>query len=105
MGRSNKHCYILPNSANPDNKCSDKMFYGKPPTGFRFLCPFGQVSYVANRKKIKSKFEMRGSKNIFIGYAENSARYTYRMYNPKTRSIVETHDVQWAEWHGGPSGK
>jgi len=27
------------------------------------------------------------------------------MFNPRTKNIVETRDVQWADWHGGPKGK
>ena len=96
---------ILPNLSNEGNKCSDKIFYGEKPKGFSYLRPFGKIGYVSNFNKIKGKMDLRGIKHIFVGYAKNSARDTYRMFNPRTRNIVESRDTQWADWHGGPNGK
>jgi len=53
---------ILPNAANRGNASSDELFYGNKPEGFAYLRPFGQIGYVANRKKLKGKMEDCGTK-------------------------------------------
>ncbi len=57
---------------------------------------FGEVVFVLNRdKKIKSKISNRGKKALMVGYVNNSAGYTCRMYNIDTSKIIDTRDVNW----------
>ena len=35
-----------------------------------------------------------------IGYADNHAGDTYRMYDPATKKVLDTRDLTWADWHG-----
>ena len=50
----------------------------------------GQVQE-ANQEKIIFKA-------IIVGYAENHTRDTYKFYNPETKKVVMTLDIQWANW-------
>ena len=38
---------------------------------------------------------------VMMRYAPDHEGDVYRMYNPETKRIVESRDVNWAEWHGG----
>ena len=62
------------------------------------MIEFGRVVYVTNQQRIKAKWQEKSHKMIMVGYAKNHAADTYRMYNPKTRHIIETRDVKWANW-------
>ena len=44
--------------------------------------------------------DRRAKKCIMIGYAINSTRDTYRMFDPATKHVIETRDVKWSDWHG-----
>ena len=46
-------------------------------------------------KKIKSKISNRGKKVLMVGYVNNSAGDTYRMYNIETSKISNTRGVKW----------
>ena len=62
------------------------------------MIKFGRVGYVTNRQCIKVDWKEKSHKMIMVGYAKNHAADTYRMYDPKTRHIIETCDVKWADW-------
>ena len=54
---------------------------------------FGEEAIVADRTKIKAKLRDRGKRCLWVGYAKNRSSDTYRLYNPKTRSIILSRDV------------
>ena len=37
-----------------------------------------------------------------VGYAEGHSKDTYRIYMYTSRKVVETRDVQWADWEPAP---
>ena len=43
---------------------------------------------MADRTKIKAKLGDRGKKCLWLGYTKNRSTDTYRLYTPKTRSII-----------------
>ena len=58
---------------------------------------------VADRKAIKSKLADRGKTCMWTGYAADHAAGIYRVWNPKTRKVIETRDViflrkNYGEW-------
>ena len=57
------------------------------------LKTFDEEIVVADRTKIKAKLRDRGKKCFWLGYAKNWSFDTYRLYNPKTRSIILSRDV------------
>ena len=36
-------------------------------------------------------------KSIMVGYAYNHTRETYKFYNPETKRVVMTRDINWVE--------
>ena len=66
---------------------------------FPMLQPFGRIGYVTIRQKFKAVWKQKSVKHIMVGYAKNHTADTYRMYNPVTRRVSESRDVNtWAEW-------
>ena len=70
------------------------------PTGTGLLQPkhlrkFGQVGYVTTKAKIQGKMKPRAKAMFMVGYANNHAPDTYRMYDPSKGSVVVTRDVTW----------
>ena len=57
------------------------------------LKTFGEEVILANRTKIKAKLRDCGKKCLWLGYAKDRSTDTYRLYNPKTRSIILSRDV------------
>ena len=69
-----------------------EILYGHKPSvsHFRvFGCPCTLLHLDAN-----PKFNAKADDCYFVGYA---ARTAYRVYNKKTKQIVESYDVRWLE--------
>ena len=77
--------------------CPYEKFYKKKPLEVIYLRRFGEVGILANRKKIKAKDDDRGTKCIFVGYADDHTPDTYRMFNPKTKKILLSRDIRWMD--------
>ncbi|KAJ9557118.1 LOW QUALITY PROTEIN: hypothetical protein OSB04_011732 [Centaurea solstitialis] len=56
---------------------------------------FGCKCYVLNDQDNLGKFEPKSDESIFIGYSHNSK--TYRVFNKRTRSILESSNVDFSE--------
>ena len=81
------------------DKPPDELFYGKPCANLlRHAVQPGRIGYVPKVKRAKGNLENRGNKCIFVGYADNHSRDTYRMYNPVTKRLTETRHVTWADF-------
>ena len=37
-------------------------------------------------------------KTIMVVYSKNHKRDTYKLYNPETKIVIMTRDVNWANW-------
>ena len=57
------------------------------------LKTFDEEVIVADRTNLKAKFCDRGKKCLWLGYTKNLSTDTYKLYNPKTRSIILSRDV------------
>ena len=79
------------------------LWFGKdtPPCRFlKYLQPFGRVAHIARHSSTRTRMSPKGLKVIFIGYPEDHAGDTYRLYNPLTRKCLMSRNVTWMEWHG-----
>ena len=85
-------------SANRGGKTPDQLFGCSSPDISRHLIEFGRVGYVTIRKKFQGKMKPRSHKCVMVGYADNHSADTYLMFNPKTRHIILSRDIQWADF-------
>ncbi|KAJ9538374.1 hypothetical protein OSB04_031107 [Centaurea solstitialis] len=71
-----------------------ELVYNRPPI-IKFFRVFGCECYVKNDKDNLDKFSPKGDEGVFIGYAKDSP--SYRVYNKKTRRVVESTNVDFEE--------
>ena len=81
---------VTPTERDGKTTCSYMQFFNtdKKPPWMNNMKTFGQIAFIANRKKIKHKLERRAHKCIFVGYADEHTGDTYRFYNPATGKII-----------------
>jgi hypothetical protein len=65
---------------------------------------FGEMVVVYQNNKMAAKIKDRGTTCIWLGYAADHAAGTYRVYNPQTKQVIFTRDVQllnqtYGEYH------
>lgn len=78
--RFNKTPYELVNNRKPD---------------ISYLHMFGALCYPTNDREDLGKLKAKGDIGIFIGYSENSR--AFRVYNRRTKRIMETMNVKFDE--------
>ena len=78
--RFNKTPYELINERKPD---------------ISYLHVFGALCYPTNDREDLGKLKAKGDIGIFIGYAENSK--AFRVYNRRTKRVMETMNVRFDE--------
>ena len=61
----------------------------------KHLRTWGEAGVVTVKGVGTNKLEARGITCMFVGYALHHAGDCYRMFNPKTKGIHQTRDVQW----------
>nr|GEV56681.1 hypothetical protein [Tanacetum cinerariifolium] len=76
------------------NKTSYKVIQGRKPDIF-YLHVFGALCYSKNDREDIGKLGTKGDIGFFIGYSANSV--AYRVYNRRTRKIMETINVTFDE--------
>ncbi|KXJ83029.1 hypothetical protein RP20_CCG009471 [Aedes albopictus] len=81
-----------PTSANDSGKTPVELWNGRRPDVSR-LRTFGCVAYVHVPKERRKKLDAKAWRGVFVGYAPNG----YRVWNPKTGSIVVARDVDFVE--------
>ena len=86
-------------NTNDMENSPDWIFYGKCPEIYDNLVEFGRIGWVKIPGKIL-KLEAKATKCIMIGYSDNHAGDTYRMYQPDTKKLINTRNIKWGEWHG-----
>jgi hypothetical protein len=67
----------------------EEAWTGRKPT-VKFLKVWGSPTTVLIPKSSRSKFEGKGWRGIFVGYSSKG----YRVWNPETRKLVTTRDVE-----------
>jgi hypothetical protein len=65
--------------------------YNKHFKGSKNLKTFGELSVVTTKKIIQGKLEV----GLFVGYPDNHANDVYRIFNIKTKQIVNPSDLVW----------
>ncbi|GKF14033.1 retrovirus-related pol polyprotein from transposon TNT 1-94, partial [Tanacetum coccineum] len=90
MGRSCSYCLLHPEPI-PNSYSYDK----KP--NLIFLRVFGALCYPINDSEDLGKFQAKADIGIFVGYAPS--RKGYRIYNKRTRRLMETIHVTFDEMH------
>ena len=83
------------------NRCPTKAILGRTPeeawSGYKpevsFLIFFGCIAYSHITKEHIKKFDDKSDKCIFIGYSDLTKGY--RLYNPETRKLIMSRDVQF----------
>ena len=88
---------------NPKDKSSHEKFYGVLPNWCKVskLQAFGQICVVTRKNKIQGKLEDRGAIGMMVGYANQHAAGTYRVYMIRTCRVIETRDVFWLDIYYG----
>ena len=61
------------------------------------MVQFGRIG-VVHKHGIKGKMKDKGYSAMMVDYAPNNGTGTFRLYNPKTKRIVTSRDVQWMEF-------
>ena len=59
---------------------------------------FGNIGYITKQDKLMNQITDKIFKVIMVGYVENSTRDTHKLYNPETKRVIMTRDVNWAYW-------
>ena len=76
----------------------DTLFYGEDSKLIDAAMQPGRIGYVPKTQRSKGRLENRGDRCMFIGYADNHTRDTYRMLNLRTKGLLETKHVTWADF-------
>nr|GEU40110.1 copia protein [Tanacetum cinerariifolium] len=76
------------------NKTPYELIQGKKPD-ISYLYFFGALCYLKNNREDIDKLGAKGDIGFFIGYSANSV--AYRVYNRRTRKIIETMNVTFDE--------
>jgi hypothetical protein len=78
------------------------IFQNRHDTFFDYerMQPFGRIGYAAKRLKFQKKFTPKAFPLSFIGYPDNHASDSYKMYNHVTRQAVITRYIsKWEEFN------
>ncbi|GKF21449.1 retrovirus-related pol polyprotein from transposon TNT 1-94 [Tanacetum coccineum] len=78
------------------NKTTYELVHDKKPD-LTFFRVFGALCYPANDSENLGKFQAKADIGIFVGYAPS--RKGYRIYNKRTRRLMETIHVTFDEMH------
>jgi hypothetical protein len=76
------------------NKTPYELVNNRKP-GISYLHMFGALCYPTNDREDLGKLKAKGDIGIFIGYSENSR--AFRVYNRRTKRIMETMNVKFDE--------
>ncbi|GKF76458.1 retrovirus-related pol polyprotein from transposon TNT 1-94 [Tanacetum coccineum] len=91
-------CYTQNRSLihTPHNKTPYELVHDKKPD-LTFLRVFGALCYPTNDSEDRGKFQAKANIEIFMRYAPS--RKGYRIYNKRTRRLMETIHVTFDEMH------
>ncbi|GJR27088.1 retrovirus-related pol polyprotein from transposon TNT 1-94 [Tanacetum coccineum] len=81
-------------SKSLDNKTPQEAWNRMKPT-VSHLRIFGSIAYVHVPSQRRSKLDDRSKKHVFVGYKKQSKGY--KLYNPVTRNVVVTRDMEFEE--------
>ena len=69
--------------------------------GFNNIKIFGEMCVVTTKKSIQGKLNDRGTVGLFVGYPQNQADDVYRIFNLKTKQIINSRDLIWLNLNYG----
>jgi len=61
------------------------------------MIPWGWAGVVKTKNKISAKLNDKGTVMMMVGYPDNHAGDSYRMFNDVTKRIVTTRDIAWLD--------
>jgi hypothetical protein len=83
-------------SLNRIEKTRHEHFFGNLPSYVKHLRTWGEAGKVKIRSSTDAKLkDASGMVCLMIGYANQNSGDTYRMYDPVTKNVYETRDIQW----------
>ncbi|MEM7375749.1 MAG: hypothetical protein AAF587_44560, partial [Bacteroidota bacterium] len=75
-------------SSNNGETIPYELFYqGKNPRYKKYLHPFGELAFLTDPTKLKSKLRDRGFKAIFVGYNPDHSPTVFCFYDPETKRV------------------
>ena len=72
-----------------------KHVFKKKPKSVKYLHTVGEAGTVKITNDTTPKLQDRGIHCILVGYAENHLEGCYRMYDPATHRVCQSHNVVW----------
>ena len=81
-----------------DNRTPFEVWTGKKPF-VGYLQVFRTMAYTFIPKEKRKKLDSKTMKTIFVGYAEDSK--AYRLYDPLTKKIIRSRDVDFEKQQNG----
>ena len=78
-----------------EKKTRDEHWGQEMPTYVKKMIPWGWAGAVKTKLTHSAKLKNRGTIMMFVGYPDNHAGDSYRMYNEKTKKVVTTRDILW----------
>jgi len=70
-------------------------WYGKTPAFAKNLRIWGEAGAVTLKGRMNPKIENRGYICMFVGYPDDHAADTLRMWDPRSRRVHVTRDIKW----------
>ena len=67
-----------------------EIWRGKKPN-LKYFHEFGSTCVILNNREQRSKFNVKRNQGIFLGYSLNNR--AYRVYNKRTKAVMESIDV------------
>ena len=83
-------------TANENGKSPNCMFGNNESLDVEDIQPFERMGFVTIRTKIKKKLAKRSFKAFMVGKPKHHSKGAFYMYNPKTRKVIISRDIQWA---------
>ena len=89
--------------SNPNEKCTHEQVYNRLPVWCipKKLRAFGEICVVTDKTKLMGKLANRGAIGIMVGYCNQHAAGTYRIFLLESETVIETRDVQWTNQYFG----
>ena len=85
---------ITPNRAI--EKTPDELWYGEKLKLYDHLIQFRRIGWI-KKPQYQQKLEKKAEKMVCIGYKDDHAADSYRMYNPQTRRVIITQNIKWGD--------
>ena len=83
------------------SKPSHESFHKEKVDWIPHMRKFGEMGISKDHKTVKKKLDNRGIPVMFLGYSEDHAPDTYRVWNPATERVMISRDIDWLDMNHG----